>query len=343
MPRLISYWSIEPVLSAPPLPGAGAGLAQLVPEVEPGGNVVGREGRLAFRRVEQLAALVQPVLEALLPAAVVAGAPVLALVDLRDLGGDAGHLVPGEVRVDRLDADLLEHADVVDHRLRVDAHGDAIELAVDHAGVAGAGGEAGHVDRLLAVERQQRPAPRIFVDVAVIHLDQVRRIAAGGLRRELGPVVAPAEGFRTDLHIRVLRLIGVERRARAPVALRVAPPVGAEPRAGLRPGRMAGRGERGCAQSERAESPATDRLHPRPPLRIRIPVPHGSGHVSCRRRILHSGSDHATLARRFTQRPFLSKDVLKPIVACPVPVRPAFPISPVAPNRRPVRRLPGHT
>ncbi len=46
--------------------GAGAGLAQLVPKVEPGGNVVGREGRLAFGRVEQLAALVQPMLEALL-------------------------------------------------------------------------------------------------------------------------------------------------------------------------------------------------------------------------------------------------------------------------------------
>ena len=106
-------------------------------------------------------------------------------------------------------AGLLERGLVVDHGVRVVAEIDAVELAVDPAAVERCLVEVGDVERLAEelVERQQRAAAGIFRDIAVIHLDQVRRIAAGRLGGEARPVIAPGQGLTVDLYARVSLLI----------------------------------------------------------------------------------------------------------------------------------------
>src|SRR5690606_15901648 len=92
--------------------------------------------------------------------------------------------------------------------------------------------EVGDVQGLveIVVERLQRPAPGVFEDVAVIHLDEVRRVAPGDLRGEPRPVIAPAGELAGDRHVGGDALVGLDRLEGAVRPLLRAPPQEAQAR-----------------------------------------------------------------------------------------------------------------
>ena len=188
---------------------AGAAVAHRLPHREPLGRVARVEAELALGVVERLAALAQPALERRLDAAAVGRAVEAALAGLLgQLGGARRIVVPGHAPLGQRDAGLLEGRLVDDHRARVGAEADAVGLAVDLAAGDRLLGEAREVEvarRHRLVERQQHAAARVLEDVAVVHLHDVGRVAAGGLRREPGPVVVPAGALALDADPRVGR------------------------------------------------------------------------------------------------------------------------------------------
>ena len=77
-----------------------------------------------------------------------------------------------------VDAELGEQRLVVDVRHRVGAHRDAVELAVDLAGVELVRVEVVEVELLAdeVVERGELLAARVLEDEAVVHLDHVGQV-----------------------------------------------------------------------------------------------------------------------------------------------------------------------
>ena len=181
---------------------ADAGGTQVRPQLVPLGGVGFVEGHLAVGGVERLAALAQPVLVHRLGDRAVGDHRLEGLADRGQVG-------IGGVGAKHLDAGLLE-IDSVDHqRHRVGAEADAVELAVDLAAIKLVLVEIaqiqGAADEL--VERGNGVPLGVFDDVAVIHLNDVGGIAAGGLGGELGPVIVPGEELAFNRRAAVL---GVE-------------------------------------------------------------------------------------------------------------------------------------
>src|SRR5262249_19145138 len=150
---------------------------------------------------------------------------------------------PGE-RIGESDLERVVFCLVVDEGDGVRAERDAIELAVDLAAVELVLVEIAEIERLAEKlgEIGELAAPRPFEDVAVVHLDDVGEVLAGGLRGELRPVVGPGIALWRDRYVGMLLAVEVNRRDGALVAIRVTPPDEAGPALGF--GESAARGDR---------------------------------------------------------------------------------------------------
>jgi hypothetical protein len=176
--------------------GDEPGVAQVVPHGEPFDHVVDVRPQLAFGGVERLAALAAPVVEHRLSAGAIGHAfDAVADVGRGELLRDLAHGVIGPGVGRQVDARFLEGGGVDQHGHRVGAEADAVELAVDLAALELVLVEIvelqGAADEL--VERGDGIAAGVLDDEAVVHLQHVRRIAAGNLRRQLRPIVVPGE------------------------------------------------------------------------------------------------------------------------------------------------------
>ena len=182
-----------------------AALAQVVPESEPLADVAHVETELAVVGVERLAALAQPDFQRRLVASAVEQAVEAGtLGSLGDLEGELADLRPGHVMGRSLQPERADEALVEHHRGRVQAEADPKDLAIDLAAVDRRRAEVGKVEALAdeRIEREQGAAARIFVDVAIVHLDHVGRVAARRLGRKPRPIVGPAERLAGDRHAR---------------------------------------------------------------------------------------------------------------------------------------------
>ena len=122
-----------------------------------------------------------------------------------------------------------------DYVLLTDDEIDAVKLAIDPAGIDVHLAEILDLQALadVIVQRRQRAATAIFEDIAIIHLNQVGRIAARNLRGKTRPIIAPACEFTGNIEIRLDLLIGCYRLVGAVGALLRPPPQHAKAR-GLR-------------------------------------------------------------------------------------------------------------
>ncbi len=252
--------------------------AHIVPISQPIAGIRGVEAELALLRIERLAALAHPNLEGRLGAATVHGAEIGALVRLGEFGAELGELCPARLVGRRLQPRILVRRPAVEHCRRIEAEADAVELAVDTAAVDRILAEIGDAQLLRheGVERQQGAAPGIFVDVAVIHLQDVGGVASRGLGRQARPVIAPAERLTVDRHPGMARRIELVDLEGAIGALLAAPPVHAQPLILCERGRKSAGGERERADAgfephlEQCPSRNESCCHRLPPVFLRL-------------------------------------------------------------------------
>ncbi|QTK81081.1 Hypothetical protein AT6N2_L0108 [Agrobacterium tumefaciens] len=215
---------------------AGAALAQIRPEREPFGRVSRIEADAAILRIKRLAVLAKPVFEARFHAARIGRGIITGFrLILAELGGVFGKLFPGLADRWRCRAGFFPGRLVEENGAGIDAEIDAVKLAIDPAGIDVHLAEILDLQALanILVQRRKRAATAIFEDVAIIHLDQVRRIAARHLGGKARPVIAPAGEFPGNVEIRLNLLIGCYRLVGAIGALLRTPPQHAKSR-GLR-------------------------------------------------------------------------------------------------------------
>jgi len=235
---------------------ADIGLAQIVPHLEPFDEVVRLEGELAVGGIERLAAGAQPVLERRIAAlAAIGQEPHAVRLGVEGVGlGLVVVIAPVAGR--QVHAGVLERLGVDHHGHRIGAQADRIELAVDASAFDLVLVEIAEVQPLadILVERLHRTALGVFDDIAVIHLEHVRGVAAGHLRAQLRPVVVEGVEFLVVGEARIGLGEQIAHRIGAVGAGLAAPPVEPEMHVGSlgrrEPAHCAGGGERGRSHQE---------------------------------------------------------------------------------------------
>src|SRR5690606_36867620 len=110
-------------------------------------------------------------------------------------------IVIGGIAIGQLDAGFLESRDIDELGDGIGAKGNAIQLAVDLAAFELIFVKPVELERAADkfIKRGNGAALGVFNDVAIVHLDDVGRIAAGRFGGELWPIIAPAEEAGVDV------------------------------------------------------------------------------------------------------------------------------------------------
>jgi hypothetical protein len=191
--------------------GRGTAAAQLVGELPVPLDVGRGVADLAVVGVQRLALLAQPNLEPVLDRPEVDDAAHLVAGRLADLLRRRLEVGPGPAVLRRGRAGRRPGRRIVGEHLRVLAHRDGVDLAADGAALEQARVHLAGVDlRTGGAELAQHVAVGVLAHVPVVHLEDVRRAAAGDLGGHFLEVGVELREGRLDRDVRVLGLEQVD-------------------------------------------------------------------------------------------------------------------------------------